>query len=272
MRHKIRILSFTVFGIGFALMLLSAVTVSAQDGGDDEEDTRISIAYGEIVEGVITNNDFAVDYVFAGEQGDVVVIEMRPIEIIESDLIEVEQFNSPQVEVFDPEGILVARTTRYDRADLALRLASDGEYLIRATREDGEIGISTGEYTLALIQPETLLFDRTTENTIRSDQRQYYLVPDIESFSIDFNKIDGSFSPEVAVLILADDELFNDLNTFGYVAAINGLWLESGTININGQTAPDGAYIILIHQALFDYRFAEDPVLSDYTLRLTAEE
>jgi hypothetical protein len=270
MRSKIRALLFTFIIVCMTLILFGSVIVLAQDGGDDgdgdEGNAPIPISYGQTLEGEITNNEYEIFYSFTGSAGDVVVIEMRPIEIIESELIAVEQFDSPRLEVHAPNDDIIAQTTRYDRADVILQLPEDGDYIIKATREDGEIGISIGEYTIKLLKPIVLEFDEVIEGTIRSNERNYYVVRDTDQFTIEYERIDGDFSPEVGVIVMVENELFNDLNAYGYVAALSGLQLESGTLRIRGDNR---VFVIIVHQALFDFNFQEDPVLSDYVLRIT---
>lgn len=104
------------------------------------------LEYGASVTGAISNTTYEVEYTFQGSAGDVVSISMTatagdldPLLVLYGPFGEVLNFND---DVNTVEG-------NYNSA-LVFRLPQDGEYMILATRFDGDLGISTGEFVLDL--------------------------------------------------------------------------------------------------------------------------
>ena len=108
-----------------------------------------SIAYGETVSGVITDDAYAQDWTFQGNAGDVVTITM--IDISTGDTLD------PYLYLLGPDGSEIASNDDAE-ADIGLfnsqivgvTLPVSGTYTIRATRFGEDFGSSTGEYTLTL--------------------------------------------------------------------------------------------------------------------------
>lgn len=104
------------------------------------------LEYGASVRGAISNTTYEVEYTFQGSAGDVVSISMTatagdldPLLVLYGPFGEVLNFND---DVNTVEG-------NYNSA-LVFRLPQDGEYMILATRFDGDMGGSTGEFVLDL--------------------------------------------------------------------------------------------------------------------------
>ncbi|MFN8375857.1 MAG: hypothetical protein U0694_23665, partial [Anaerolineae bacterium] len=60
-----------------ALVVFAALTLGAVASVFAQDDA-IEIAYGDVVDGEISNDEFEVNYVFSGSEDDLVMIEMFP--------------------------------------------------------------------------------------------------------------------------------------------------------------------------------------------------
>src|SRR5688572_6722362 len=93
------------------------------------------IGYGETVSGEITADAFEIPYIFSGEQGDIVLVEMRRANT-DSGL-----YNAAVV-VLDPSGSLIADSADYiayegAEAVVTVELPESGDYTVLATRDSG---------------------------------------------------------------------------------------------------------------------------------------
>ncbi len=109
---------------------------------------EVDLAYGQAVGGMITNDDYAQEWTFNGNAGDVVTITMQASS---GDL-------DPYLYLFDARGNELTYnddaedTTvgQYNAQIARFTLPASGMYTIRATRFAEEAGTSTGNYRLRL--------------------------------------------------------------------------------------------------------------------------
>jgi hypothetical protein len=94
---------------------------------------------------------------------------------------------------------------------------------------------------------------------IDNETAKYHLVRDYDSFTIDYQKQSGEFSPSVSINIIERNELRE-------VAVLSGDLLAGGSLRI----ADDGTYIVSIAEAPFDFNF--DLVQAEYTIALVMDE
>lgn len=115
-------------------------------GGPQAALPIIPINYGDLVDGTISGTDAGAQYTFSGQAGDVISITMNRAS---GDL-------DAELHLMDPNGAelifsddLVEQSSR-DAAIGNFRLPVSGTYTIVATRFQGQIGISSGGYSLSL--------------------------------------------------------------------------------------------------------------------------
>jgi len=228
-------------------LLVAALTAAAQS-------TPTPIAYGESVQGAISNESFEKAYSFEGAQGDVVIIEMKAVEVF-GDL------SQPEVLLLDATNNLLGASDTYGDVTFAAKLPADGSYTILATREDGRSGDSVGEFILSLSKPDVLSLDTPTNGTIDSESTAFYVYESANSFTLSYER-SGDFSPEVAINIIGQD---GDLESIG---SLTGNQVRSGVLGIeSASNSITSTYVITLEEALFDFNF--DLVSADYTLTIT---
>jgi hypothetical protein len=238
-----------IITVNILLTLIFVLPALAQEGGT-------KIEYGQTVTGEITNQNFEVPFTFEGNQGDVVVIEMAPVDVL-GDL------NSPSVILLDAGfNMLGSVDSGFGTAVFASKLPGDGEYTILASRRDGRAGDSVGQFTLQLIKPPVLKVGESIQDMVSSEATNYYVVETQGPFSISYEKLSGDFYP--AVLI----HLINDDNELEEVASMQGKSFVQGTLGIETASITTSIpYCVTVQEALFDFNF--DEVTADYSLTLT---
>jgi hypothetical protein len=233
-----------------ALVLFSATISFAQES--------TTLEYGEIGEGEITDREYEVPFTFTGDKGDIIVIELKPVDPF-GDL------SSPQILLLDSEDDIVA-----DNSDafnigisiLATELPDDGTYTVIATRADGRAGESVGEFTIQIILPEILTVGTPLSGEIDNESTVYYtVINNDEELLLTYVKEDGDFSPEVSINRINDD------NTLTAVVTLAGDELTAGALNIPQDR---GVFIINLKEALFDFSFETES--AGYQLTLSVIE
>ncbi len=143
--------------LGAALLALCLLTTS-HPATVVAQDAPIEITYGDAVNGDITDDEFEVNYIFSGNEDDIVMIEMlRASSLIDPKL----QLKSAVGDVlFENDDFL------YPSAVIITSLRSDGEYTITATRYNGRDGESEGNYLLRLSLVEPTEFGTTIDTQI----------------------------------------------------------------------------------------------------------
>jgi hypothetical protein len=231
------------------LMLLVALFAVT---GAQAQDT---LGYNDPVTGEMTVEEYEFTYVFTAKEGDVVIIEVNPVEIL-GDL------DDPIIILTDPSGSVVADTTdsfSFGRALVAVELSEGGDYTVTVTRADGAEGESVGEFTLEVIRAEQLVFGEVVTGSTDSDSRdQYYYVNADQEFGIAYRRTDGDFSPELKVSVFRSRDFGLDDAAVAYGSEMEGAVLISFDA---GKT-----YIVSLGEALFDFNFRT--VTADYELTL----
>jgi hypothetical protein len=165
-----------VFMIWLMLGLLAFGAIDMAFAQDDVNE----IAYGDEIEGEITADQFELDYVFMGNEGDLVMIQMLPT----SNTSQLD----PKLQLKSDTGEILVENDDfiYPSAVLITSLPAEGEYTITATRFDGQDGDTEGGYTLRLTLVEPLTLGETIDTQILADS-------------------ESSFVPELIVLHPEDD-------------------------------------------------------------------
>jgi hypothetical protein len=209
------------------------------------------LAYGDSVEGELSNAKFMDIYVFLGREGDRITVEMTGLNkdtpgALDPLLVLLDDGRIPLVENDD----IVDGVERDSRLEFTLPRA--GYYAIVATRFDQEAGVTAGPYSLALTGPggatqtaapsisDTPPLARLNSTPLQPGtpaQATFDTVADLYSFSADSGAlVDLSVTTDPgldAVVILADENL-NEV-------------LSSGTGALTGITIPKtGQYVALL--------------------------
>ncbi len=223
--------------------------------------TSPTLAYGDVVAGEISDSIYENSYTFAGNTGDVIVIEMESLDR--------SFFNplwAPVLILRTSEGIILADTTAaysVDNTVLVASLAASDGYTITATREGGAMGESTGQFRLTLnLIPQITLDSPMTGQISSAEGSQYYRIRSEQSFSLHYIHLNGDFYPVVALNRIDSAE-----GRLDELAAIRG---EEITEAIIGRFRLDTLYIITLSED--EFHFNGDEVLADFEIRLEVSE
>ncbi len=139
----------------FALLIIGATVFPAL-----AQDTVLE--FGQAVTGEISDREFEFEYSFAGEEGQLISIQMSPADDSELD---------PEVYLYSSDNELLAANDDFPfpTSLILYRLPAAGEYLIVATRNDGRSGSSSGEFSLEVSLAESTPFGTTIEATYSTD-------------------------------------------------------------------------------------------------------
>lgn len=239
-----------------AVLLLSVLVfglpVAAQDGGN----VPTFIEYGAIVEGEITNQEFEVEYSFAGTAGDVIIVEMARVE--GSDL------ENPALLILNADFEVLTSREGYDSVAVIYELPADGQYFLLASRSDGRAGTSTGAYELTLLSPPELLAGQPLEASTSRESNEFFVIRTTENFSLRYTHNDGVFAPRINVAIVHAES-----GSMEVIAAMEGSKLGSGQLNIDTTDLDAAMYIVYTsHSSLYEYY--EGEALADFTLEFVA--
>ncbi|HLA42945.1 MAG TPA: hypothetical protein VJZ27_05890 [Aggregatilineales bacterium] len=233
-----------------ALAIPVIATVQAQGAA--------TIEYGQVVTGTISNEQFEVPYTFQGTQGDVIIIQLSPVDIL-ADL------DQPAVILLDSNSGMLTSSDSFGTVTLAARLPADGAYTILATRADGRAGTSIGEFNLSLMRPPVLESGSQVEGSATSTGGTFFVYESGASFLISYNKTSGDFSPQLLVNRIGSS------NELEEVASLSGVGVTGGQIAIAGTgSVASTTYVIVFQEALFDFNFEE--VSANFTLVIKASE
>ena len=154
-----RLMGLMMIALALIITLGNPGLALAQKGGD-----ATPIAYGDSVQGTITDTQYQVVYSFEGQAGDVVTIDMVHAPtgnldpyLILSDTLPV----GPNPLAFNDD---VSGSFDSQIADFSLPAA--GTYYIIATRFGAENGTSTGDFTLTLTSSAASAAPAATEETV----------------------------------------------------------------------------------------------------------
>ena len=222
---------FGIISVVLALLALP-MGVGAQD---------TPIVYGDIVTGEITNRNFEVGYVFTGSQSDIIVIEMRGIELEGV----AEALDNPMIMLLNSDYEVLASITSYYMATLAIQLPDDGEYTVLASRRDGRGGDALGGFRLRLLLPHVFVADEPVVTTMGSDYIDYYIAQSDDPFAIEYEKYSGDLFPEISIQSINSDYGLRSL------AVLSGDALESGALSV--QHPPEQSVFVVVVSA-YSYR------------------
>jgi hypothetical protein len=200
-----------------ALLALSSMTllVSAQE----------TIAYGDIITGEITNDEFEIEYAFEAAAGDLVVVEMRRADT------DSELYNADLI-VLNPAGDMIADTTDYygsngAQAVVLFEAAEDGTYTILATRDGGRGGSEVGNFTLRLIQAEELTSTPIQGEMGTEALDAYYAIRTDGPVNVRYTWLEGNYAPAMQVRLL--EEMGYPSNQS---ASVSGTLAEDATVTV----------------------------------------
>lgn len=225
------------------LALALAGTALAQDG-----DTLI--AYGETVEGEVTDDQFEVPYVFTGAEGDIIHAQM----VVDDS----GEFYEPTLILLDADNSVVASHDGWYEATLLTPLPADGEYTLLASRFGGRTGAEIGGFTLTLNLLSGLAAGEPVEGEIANEDTMLYAVPADAPFTLEY-EVSGDFMPELTVNVL------DEFGEFQVIGALYGETIRKMTLEVEPSTEqPVEFYVIQLAQSQWDWDF--EPSTAQYTL------
>lgn len=237
------------------LLALVALPVSVFAQGDATQ-----LSYGDVVTGEISNQSFEVPYMFSGASGDVILIEMRPVDT--------SVFYTPSVILLDADFNAIASVDGYDIATLAVQLPADGDYNLLATRTDGRAGDGEGEYTLSILQPPALSAGEVVSATIGNEETQYYTLDLTTPVTLVYEHVGGTFYPAITINEITNYDNYVELTQ---AATIEGTLITNASVGLQmGAEATSPLYVVTVAEGLWDWNY--EPVTADYTLTLAPAE
>ncbi|MCA9882061.1 MAG: hypothetical protein KC708_03800 [Anaerolineae bacterium] len=223
----------------------SAFTASAQD----------SLKPGDTVEGEITNDTYAVSYEYVGIGGEVIIVDLFPVDILAD-------YDNPAI-IIQLNGEELLRYDGYGDTTVVTQLPEDGTYSIIASRRDDADGDSVGEYTLTLRNPTPIALGEPVNNTIDSETIHYYVYDGADEFMLSFAR-QGDYAPQVSINLVDESATPGRLSA---VAAMGGGLVTRGTMGV----IPGGdLYVIAVEEPLFSFSFGNPT--AEYALGLYVPE
>jgi len=230
------------------LVALLVVALPTQAQGD-----ATPIAYGETVQGEITNGSYEVFYTFTGTAGDIVVAELTQGEPYGS-------LYDPALILTDPAGSTLGMASDFNSATLAAILPEDGDYTLLVTREEGANATDEGLFNLRLVKVEALEVGSTVQGTVTSTEFAYYALQTDKPFTVSYEWGTGTLYPEVAITVM-DNE-----GSLANLAFVSGLYLTNGSIGFEMPNARGTEnFIIVVRQPSWNY---DTGLTADYSLTL----
>jgi hypothetical protein len=220
----------------FVLTLESA----AQSGLGRRLDAALPLAYGDSIEGELTDDAFTQFYTFDGQPDDVITIRM---DRVDGDL-------DPLVALLDPQGNEIINDDDSGEGQNSIisgfALPTAGRYTLVATRFDRQAGTTTGRYALTLESAgnafvdaapdaERIAYGGTAAGRIDDATPQQVFAfrgaaGDVVTLTM--NRVDGDLDPFVSILdaefrtLVSDDDSGGDRNSriSSYTLPANGLY------------------------------------------------
>lgn len=169
-----------------------------------------TIEYDEFVDALMPISAKEVEFQFDGLSGDIIVIEASvSIDNILSGLF-------PEISLLNERGTQIASTSditggleNFDlyTSTLPIELPADGLYTILITTGDFSTLQMDAPFTLRLLKPEILELDKTLDGFVDTNFSSYYIIISNTTFSVEYERKDGSFYPAVNVGRIADGNL-----------------------------------------------------------------
>lgn len=143
----------------------------------------VALAYGDVVEGVISDDAFEIFYTFDGAAGDIIVLDAFPT-TTDSDM------NGLSIKLRDSVGREIATSIdEYAIARLWTKLESDGTYTVVVTRS--EYSDDNGDYVLRLIQPEVLSAEGVSGEINVTAPNAYYALETDAPFKVEISLVEA---------------------------------------------------------------------------------
>ena len=236
------------------------------------------IAYGEAVQGEITVTEYERHYIFEGRAGDIVRVMLAPQRSSHG-------FGGgwyhPAILLLDSNKKLVEELHSYDSVVLIQQLEESDEYHIIATGWNGRTEDNVGRFELLLEQVPFLVDGEVLEGEASRQQSRHYAVQVDSDFEIAYDHVGGAFLPTVSVNVIADDPYQCGLGTTSCssdsgeanlhdVAALSGVWLDSGTIRVSLQPSAPDLFILQVAKREWDYN--DNNSSAKYTLELNVAD
>lgn len=204
------------------------------------------IAYGDTVEGEITNLGFETLYTFEGTAGDIVSIELSAATTNSFD---------PYLYLTTIENQALAENDDASGLDsrIVSQLTADGTYQIVATRREGRAGTGEGTYTLTLTKLESAALGTTLEGTaVYGDSLPIHIFIPAEAgvYSFTYSQVSGNYFPGVTISSYNLD--------FGYeedIAQLSGRRLRGGTLILEAEAGQ--LYTVSIESSFYDFSSTE---------------
>lgn len=234
--------------------MLAAIVLTLAMAGTVLAQGDTSIAYGETVEGEVTDSQFEVPYVFTGSEGDVIHARM----VVDDS----GEFYEPSLILLDADNSVVASYDGWYEATLLAALPADGEYTLLASRVGGRTGTDTGNFTLTLDLLSGIRVGEPVEGEMTNQDVVLYAVPADAPFTLEFERVSGDFAPELTINIMGEFGEFEVIGT-AYGQTVRKLTLE---VEPDPERAVD-FYVIQLAQSQWDWNF--DLASAQYRLTFT---
>lgn len=251
-----------IIGLCVLFLLVMPMAAYAQDGGgDDDEPTPDDlIEYGASLTGEITNSKFEDVYLFAAEDGDVIVISMTRTN--DNDGLD------PYLYLTTEDNELLAQNDDANsvNARIVYRIQEAGTYQIVATRLGDRTGSSVGEYVLDLEKPQVSGTDVVMEGTLASryDSNFHVYIPEEEGvYTITYRHISGNYYPNFVAQSLVEESYY-----YEEIGIITSRQLQGGSLTI--ELSPDSIYIFSTQENYYDYEDVNHRAV--YTIEVTLAE
>lgn len=161
--------------VALVVLALSIAPAFAQDA--------VALAYGDVVEGEISDSAVEVFYTFEGAEGDIIVLDAFPTTIDSA-------MNGLSIKLRDSVGKELATSIDdYAIARLWTKLAADGTYTVVVTRS--EFSDDSGAYVLRLIQPELLSAEGLSGEISVTAPNAYYAIESDEAFTVEVSLVEA---------------------------------------------------------------------------------
>ncbi len=140
---------------------------------------------------------------------------------------------------------------------LICELADTSEYHLIATSWYGRTKDNVGKFELILETVLELVDGEVLDYEASSTIGKHYFVRTDRDFSIAYQHSDGRFRPEVSVNVIAQNpyQCGIDLpscsgsrasSNLHAVAALNGAWLEAGTLEVKAKSPSNEIYLVAV--------------------------
>ncbi len=165
-----------------SLLLVALVVLALGVAPAFAQDVPV-LVYGDVVEGVISDDAPEVFYTFEGAEGDIIVLDAFPT-TTDSDM------NGLSITLRDSVGKELATSIDdYAIARLWTKLTAAGTYTVVVSRS--EYSSDNGEYVVRLIKPEVLSADAVSGEINVAAPNAYYAIETADPFSVEIALVEA---------------------------------------------------------------------------------